>query len=530
MVILRTFDKKDWSKRQKWAIMYKIECLFEGEVRMHKVMTWLLLLVMILTPMGAFAETTYTMAGFDGDGVNHDWTTNLFFQRMEERTGISFTFAQYSDYNEWLKAKELFASGQTEMPDVLFKADLTPQETMEWLEAGKIIDLKPYLAEYAPNLSALFAEHPEWEKAVTLPNGAIAALPGINELQNGNAMWINKTWLDNLGMDMPATAEELTEVLRAFKTGDPNRNGKKDEIPLTFLSMWDLKFLGHAFGIVANDYNVALGEDGVVRTPLNTEENRAFLTWLHELWQEELIDHSGFSSSDTVRKITDSNADIPYGLIMGPTPLMLLPATALSQYVMLMPLTYDGKQVYRDLTGDVIRGTFAVSSSCDDPAALVAWVDYLYSEEGCRLAQAGAEDVEYSWNEDGTWSWVADTETVASTVLAESTIAEGGNMPGIASTAFQQAYDQQETRDAIASLLALKEFAVMPYPLAYLSKEDAQRLNELQADVGQYAEQTMVWFVTGDLPINDETWEDFCNTIEEKGMSDVISILQNAVK
>ena len=35
-------------------------------------------------------------------------------------------------------------------------------------------------------------------------------------------MWINSTWLKRLKLETPKTAEELTEVLRAFKTGDPN--------------------------------------------------------------------------------------------------------------------------------------------------------------------------------------------------------------------------------------------------------------------------------------------------------------------
>ena len=34
---------------------------------------------------------------------------------------------------------------------------------------------------------------------------------------------------------MPTTTEELKEVLIAFKTDDPNGNGKADEIPLSFI-------------------------------------------------------------------------------------------------------------------------------------------------------------------------------------------------------------------------------------------------------------------------------------------------------
>lgn len=496
---------------------------------MRKGIACLLAVAMLLITFGAAAESRYSMAGFDGDGANHDWTTNLFFQRMEEQTGISFDFYQVTDYDTWQAAKAAYANGTAAMPDVLFKAGLTTQEMQEWLAAGKIIDLKPYLEEYAPNLTALLKANPDWEAAITLPTGEIPALPYINEIQNNNAMWINRQWLENLKLEVPTTAQELTEVLRAFKTGDPNQNGNDDETPLTFLTMWDLKFLGHAFGLVGNDYNVYVDESGTVQTTLTSEANREFLTWLNQLWEEDLLDHNGFSSADALRAITDSDAPITFGVMLAPTPLSLVPSDALSQYDLLMPMTYQGQQTYRDLNGDLVRGAFAIGAGCENPAELVKWVDFLYSEEGSRLAQAGLEGVEYQTHGDGTWSWIADMTTVANTVLAESTIAEGGLMPGIASVEFQRSYDEDETARAINALLGLKAVSVEPYPQVWLTASQQARLAELQMSVGLYAERTMTWFVTGEKELNDGSWNEFCTTLNEKGLQELISILQNAL-
>lgn len=497
---------------------------------MRKGIACLLVLAMLFTSLTALAEVPYSMAGCDGEGANHDWTTNLFFKRMEEKTGLTFIYEQFTEQSVWQAAKAAYLSGQTAMPDMLFKAGLTTHETMDLMAAGKIIDLKPYLAEHAPNLTALLAAHPEWEKAITLPTGEIPALPYINELQNNNAMWINRQWLDNLGLSVPTTAEEFTQTLRAFKYGDPNRNGKRDEVPLTFLTMWDLKFLGHAFGLIADDYNVYVDEQGQVQTTLTTDENRAFLTWLNQLWQEGLLDRSGFTSADSLRAITDSDASITYGVMLAPTPLSLVPNTAIGQYELLMPLTYQGKQVYRDLNGDLVRGAFAISSTCQDPAKLVAWVDYLYSEEGCQLAQAGQEGVDFEWHEDGTWSWVADAQTVATSVLTDATIAEGGLLPGLASVSFQAAYDEKETARAIKALMGLKEVSVEPYPLVWRTAAQQEQLNKLQMEVGKYAEQTMTWFVTGNMPLTDETWSTFTSTLEEKGLNELIALMQQNIK
>lgn len=497
---------------------------------MRRVLSFVLALVLLGGMLsGAYAEGSFTMAGYDHEDTGRDWTQNLFFQRMEERTGVHFTFSQYRTQEAWQTAKDGMLSGTVELPDVLFKADLTTRETVEWLRAGKIIDLKPYLAEYAPHLWALLQSNEEWMEAVTLPTGEIAALPAIDELQFNNAIWINKAWLTKAGLDMPTTADELTEVLRVFRDRDMNGNGKKnDEVPLTFSSLWDLRFLAHAFGINANDYYITMDDSGTVSEILTTDANRAFLTWLHQLWTEGLLDSTGFSGLRNLNSSTDEDADIIYGVMLSSTPAELVPADSLRDYVVLDPLVYEGRQVYRDLTGDVIRGTFAITSACEDPAALLSWVDYLYTEEGFILAEAGQAGEEFTWNDDGTWLWETTSSALLSSILPEATMRSGISMPGYASVPFQQKIDDASTAHVVEQLLRLKAIDSLPYPQVYLTGEQQTRLSELIWDIGKYAEQHMVWFVTGDVALTDETWADFCAQVNALGVAEMVSIFQTA--
>ena len=489
---------------------------------------WLLASLMALCALtGAAAEEPFTLAGFDNT-TGRDWTTSQFFEQMEERTGIAFSLTQYSDAARWAEAKADMVTGNA-MPDVLFKAELSVQETEKLYQAGKLIDLRPYLEEHAPNLWALLQEHPAWEKAITLPDGAIVALPMIDTMQSNNAMWINRTWLERLHLQMPTTAQELTEVLRAFRDNDPNRNGKQDEKPLSFIGMWDLRFLGHAFGIISNDYYVYADEGGTVREVLTSERQRAFLEWLHELWEENLIDHNGFQLGSQTRQITDSDATMTYGLMLAPTPLAVVPSGALDQYGMLMPLSFEGKQVYRDLCGDLVRGAFAVSAAGKNPAAMLEWVDFLYTEEGFRMAQAGLEGVDYSWYDNGTWGWEMDDQTVANSVMPRVNMTEGGFMPGLSSNEFQLAYDQQQAHEAIVALCDLKQYSVEPYPLVYLTEEEQARIDAIQLPLSSYAEKAMACFVTGDVALDDQTWKDFCEQVRALGLNEMLGIWQAAL-
>jgi putative aldouronate transport system substrate-binding protein len=281
---------------------------------------------------------------------------------------------------------------------------------------------------------------------------------------------------------------------------------------------------------VSDDYNLYVDEDGQVQTTLTKNENREFLTWLHELWEEGLLDTDGFTTADSLRAITDSDATITYGLMLAPTPLSLVPSSALDQYELLMPLTYNGKQTYRDLLGDLVRGTFAVTSACEDPGTVLSWVDYLYTEEGCHLMQAGEEGVDYQFNNDGTWNWIPSNEEVTASVLPDKTIADGGTQPGLSSVSFQLAFDQKETKTIITQLAKLKEVSAQPMPLVTMNKTQSERVSAIQADLGYYAEVTMTRFVTGDISLNDDTWQEFCQTVHDKGIDELISIWQEAIQ
>ncbi len=487
--------------------------------------------LMLLTGvLGAGAESggPFVMAGFDDASSNHDWNNNLFFRQMEERTGVNFTFRQFIDAAEYASWKASLKKG-ADLPDVLFKAALTPQETLSLYEAGVLVDLRPLLPENAPNLWALLQENPAWLKAVTLPDGAIAALPMIDPVQNNNLIWINKTWLTILQLDPPATADAFADVLRAFRDKDPNRNAKKDETPMTFTGFWDLRFLQHAFGLVMNDWYQTADEDGTVHCDLTGEQNRAFLAWLHMLWEERLIDHYGFNSSDTTRKITDSNAAITYGVVMGPSAMQMLPAGAAADYTVMMPLAWEGQQVYRSLLGELNRGTFAVTKACRDTAAMLRWVDFLYTEEGCFLSRSGVEGKDYEHHSDGTWSYLYDAENVLNLVMTEDTIADGGATPGYVPVSYQMSFDDSDTRRLLESLDAMRAFTREAVPQVTFTDAEEARLNEIWPPISAYCETAMTRFVTGDVELNDENWTAFCQKTEELGLPEVTQIWQQAV-
>lgn len=87
-----------------------------------------------------------------------------------------------------------------------------------------------------PNVKQFLEENKAARQYATSLDGGIYLLPNDLSAANpvrvgGQTMMINKIWLDKLGLGIPTTWDELTAVLKAFKTQDPNGNGKADEIP-----------------------------------------------------------------------------------------------------------------------------------------------------------------------------------------------------------------------------------------------------------------------------------------------------------
>ena len=117
---------------------------------MRKGVIWILVILMLFsTACGESLQKApdYIMEGYDGDVSYRVWDTNLFFERMQEKTGITFQYVQFTDYGKWTERKKELMTGEN-LPDVLFKAELNASEVRDLYQGGQIIDLTPYLHRY----------------------------------------------------------------------------------------------------------------------------------------------------------------------------------------------------------------------------------------------------------------------------------------------------------------------------------------------------------------------------------------------
>ncbi len=497
---------------------------------LKRLITWFLLAAVLACAVPAAGEeaaapgASYTLAGLD-ETQYREWTGNAFFTNMEELTGIHFEVKQYTAAADWTRAKEAMTAGG-DLPDVLFKAQLTGYECMEMLDKGVLVDLAPYLEECCPHLWSMLEANRTYLDAITLPDGRIAALPYINETPVQNVMWINQSFLKKAGKAMPTTAEELTDVLRAFKEMDVNGNGNpNDETPLGFLGPYDLKYLAHAYGMICNEYNIYVDESGTVRYMPLDENYPEYIRWLREMYREGLLDEDGFSQTDSMRTVSSASDPVEYGILMAPMITTLLPSDWLEEYVALPALTWEGKAVYRDFGGGLLRGTFAVTSACGNVPEVLRWVDTLYTEEGSILASVGKRNVDYVVDGDGTWR-LSESASSDSYHTVNNSISSGAAHPGYSADAFQARYNDSGLARMMTMLKEFGTSCVRPYPYVYLTREESEKAASLQSALGLLVDMQMARWVLGEEETDDAHFEAFETELKQAGLDEFLALWQ----
>lgn len=382
----------------------------------------------------AGAASAATLTGLETETVERSWESSLFFPRMEALTGVSMEAHAVSDETQYAAMLDAMAQGNIPA-DVLFKANLTRAQEQALLNGGALIDLAPLIEANMPNLSALLAAHPDWKAAICLEDGRIASLPLLNTTERQVCVWINAKWLSALNLSAPTSVEELTDVLLAFKTGDPNGNYKQDEIAADLIGVYEMRWLLPYFGIVADDSNLARQADGSLVFAPELPAYRDFISTLRDWVEKGILTKDAFTAMHSTAALSSSSDDedaaVTSGLLVTMTPYTHVPSSAVTDYEALLMPDASGATRWRDLLGDVWTGCFAVTSSCEDPASALRWVDALYGEEGALLAYAGIEGEDYTWNADGTWSFkVTNTRTI-NDIRANVLMYTGAAMPGL---------------------------------------------------------------------------------------------------
>lgn len=366
---------------------------------MAKKLTALVLALLMLLSSTALAEGLRSLPEAETitisilEGVNSNKENNLIELTLQDRLNVKleYTYVPSSGFDD--KINTVLASG--ELPDIvcfLWK-DTVP---LSWIEQGAVLRLDDpennLLEKYGKNYKKLIDENDLMPYAVDY-DGGIYSVKMINEFKYLTSLMIRSDWLEALNLEMPTTLEEYVEVLRAFKTQDPNGNGMADEIPyLENGGSMDPFF--NAFGIKKLNSVPYVLVDGKLVPQYEHPEFKNCVTLLREMYAEGLID-AEFSVRDIPSRdelVVTDKVGVTNATGNESTKLTKILRENGFEKAMLQPvLPIVG------VGGQNISGRFpvstatAITTTAKDPEACMMVLDYLFSEEGQILTNFGVE-------------------------------------------------------------------------------------------------------------------------------------------
>lgn len=456
------------------------------------------------------------------------FTQNQWLKDLETNTNVKIEWQVVSS-NDWGEQKSIMLASGT-LPDIIL-GDQTFSDSDIVNNLSYFRPLDDYIDSYMPNLKAAMAETPELKKISTFPDGKIYSLPTRlpSRPKTKNQPVINKAWLDQLGLPVPDTIDDLYNVLKAFKEQDPNGNGKADEIPYTETGLAP-DFL-NPFGITDINANSMLVKDGKpVFYPIS-EEYKEGLKFANKLYAEGLIDKELFTQDATMTSAKQQNADAPIvGFTNQWTPDAVFGKWS-DQYAAIPPIAGPDGNRYNPGNPNGMsfnRNELLITTSCKYPEVAARWADQFYTNEASIQNFWGAIGTVIQKNDDGTYTLMdPPAGTSADAWYWEQSLRDFG--PKYVSPSFEKNIVlNPEAGDGLKLEIDKmgSEYVTTPFPNVMYTAEEFQELPTLTTDIDSYvATMRAQWVTKGGI---DEGWEAYVKKLNDMGLEKLMKIRTDA--
>ncbi len=339
------------------------------------------------------------------------WEDNEYTKWIEESCNVKLEFTFLPTTDTAAKFAAMVAADELKDFDVInYQLSLTNAKM--YADQGAIRDVSDFFAEgLAVNCDAAVAKHPEQYliSSITTAEGQIFGVPKIQiapQNETKYKMWINKGWLDNLGLDFPTTTEEFYDMLVAFKEEDANGNGDPDdEIPFitsTGFGGTATKFLTNSFVFEGDGDMFLLDADGNVTVSYIQDGWFEACDYLKQLCEEGLLSPDSFTyNNDALKAVACAEEDI-VGVVTNSSCAFMGQATdpIRLRYYPIEPLVGPEGLHYSAYAASATQTCWMVTPWAKNPELCFRVGDFQFCEEGYLRGRYGIEPDNWMYVED----------------------------------------------------------------------------------------------------------------------------------
>lgn len=451
----------------------------------------------------------------------------FFWAQMQEELNLDVEFVEPGQATASEKYNLMVASG--DMTDLIVETFSRSGDGGAYLggydkaiEDGIYLELTDLVEESCPNYWYWINKTPDNKRNAYTDSGKLGAFLNINgeKMITNQGPAVNTEMLEASGLEIPTTMDEWSEMFAVLK-------GQGVAYPCAINTELAILEGGGANAMGASTATSFLIDryDELVFGP-TTPETREYIELLADYYSKGYIDPD-FVSAATVMNNTNFNS--------GMTFVTRILQQEISQYysvfgVNVTPVPFPkadeapemGMFLVETSTSLVSDAGVAVSTNCTDnlDTALLV-MDWLYSPYGSTMANYGLLDVTYNINEDGE-PMINDfyqerTNGIFNRGLYTCSGDIGLVWPNCSLTT------AGEVEQAAMEGWTAKEWDGYLYsglPAVALTAEESNEISSNWADIETLVDSTFLNWIVGAQELNDDTWNEFVDAIEEQGLED----------
>lgn len=479
-----------------------------------------------------------------------NYETNAFTKYIEDQTGIKLDFEVYDGIS--MNMQQKIASGE-KIPEIIFGGGFDEIARVKHgvNGTGIILEIGDYMDNYGYFFNDIYtkSEMTDIEKQLLSIDGNRYFMPRIVEQVGNNygmKTWINKVWLDKLGLEIPKTTEQFREVLKAFVTMDPNGNGINDELGICGnVDGWNAqphRFLINSFisecDISTSKY-ANVGDDDKLYINFTKNEYKEALLYISNLVKEGLFDKENFTRTGDEMMDIAKKEDNVIGCFTSGSPDWVFSKykERMLDYVALEPLEGPFGVAYSYYSPQRLVPGAYITKYCKHPLAAFRLLDFMMSKEATIRSRYGVEGIDWVYADEGD---VCIFEGIGQKAVIKSTF-----QYGVKQNSIWESRNPEFRYSDIANGMAwngdkfdgekFKADALVNYynkePEKYVkqymfTEEEYEEVARLYDKIIPYAEGEIKAFVLCQKDIN-VYWQKFQSELKKRGIDRYLELLQS---
>ena len=496
-------------------------------------------------PLFEEGEFTFSMWVSFSDNMStfmpNQFQDNLGYKKAAEMTGVEVDIESVSTEANSEQFNLRVASG--DLPNVI--TNVAQLWTTSWdsaIEEEVFIDLEEFIPMMPAYMECYEQLDAQTKADLHTDNGYMPKLISINNYPSGatEGAFVRTDYLEEVGMEIPETYEELDAVLRAFQS----------ELGLTEPLM-AVSGLVHTSNALVSGFGVWGGfstfpfnadpyycVDGEVKYGIVEPGYKEYMEMFVGYYQDGIISPDFISKNTNPMDFIGTISSGTTGVFFGETNMIpnyieqgqsIDPDFAIAP---LAPITKTaGETTHFGTAKSPISGRLAgiaISTADCDLEKLATYLDFFFTYEGSLLTAMGVEgneDGSYIFDEEGKLQYSDNYNNSDLSEMEKPTYFIYSVLPMLcpetpSSFTMDLQFECAPTWDKNAD-------SAWQMPGVSLTADENDEYNTIYADIRTMVEENLSKFAVGDRPMSE--WDQFIQDLYDLGLEDCIAIQQDAV-